>query len=73
VNLASTEIEKTIKPMKCQKGQLFYLNIPKSVPKRYHYSGTHRIGDVIVESSVGHIVYKTKKEAEKSHLKADHG
>lgn len=56
--LASVEIEKVIKPLKCQKGQLYYLHTPKSVPKRYHYSGTNRIGDIILESSVGHIVYK---------------
>lgn len=57
-DLAGIEIEKEIKPLKCQKGQRFYVHTPESIPKRYHYSGTHRIGDVIIESSVGHIVYK---------------
>lgn len=84
-NLATVDIKEEIKPLKCQKGQRIYVHTPEAVPKRYHYGGS-RVGEIILEASVGHIIYKcvqislpfkevlrTKKEAKTGHPKGDHG
>uniref|UniRef100_A0A1I7RSU5 Venom phosphodiesterase 2 n=1 Tax=Bursaphelenchus xylophilus TaxID=6326 RepID=A0A1I7RSU5_BURXY len=66
-------ITEKIAPFRCKKGEYYYVHTPDTLPKRYHYASTPRVGDVILESSVGHIMYKNKQREEKSTLRGDHG
>ncbi|CAD5225199.1 unnamed protein product [Bursaphelenchus okinawaensis] len=66
-------ITEKINPFRCKKGEYYYVHTPDTLPKRYHYASTPRVGDVILESSIGHIIYKNKEREAKSTLRGDHG
>ncbi|KAI6199800.1 Ectonucleotide pyrophosphatase/phosphodiesterase C27A7.1 [Aphelenchoides besseyi] len=72
-NKTNVDIEKEMQPLKCLKGERFYALTPKTVPKRYHYSKSSRIGDVILESTLGHIIHLNKEEAASLQNVGDHG
>ncbi|KAI6241991.1 Ectonucleotide pyrophosphatase/phosphodiesterase C27A7.1 [Aphelenchoides fujianensis] len=72
-NKTNVDVEKEMKSMKCLKGQRFYAMTPETIPKRYHYGATKRVGDIVLESSFGHTIYATKDDAKKDINVGDHG
>uniref|UniRef100_A0A183USX0 Venom phosphodiesterase 2 n=1 Tax=Toxocara canis TaxID=6265 RepID=A0A183USX0_TOXCA len=67
-------VEHIIRPLKCHQGQSYLAYKTEHAPMRYHYRGSHRIGDVLIEARPGVLILSSKKYIEwgKRRL-GDHG
>uniref|UniRef100_A0A914XR42 Uncharacterized protein n=1 Tax=Plectus sambesii TaxID=2011161 RepID=A0A914XR42_9BILA len=65
---------QVVDKMKCLNGTNFRVYEPKNIPKRLHYAKSYRIGDVIIDSAPGSMVFPDKKSAEDDwDEQGDHG
>lgn len=51
-------LTEKLEALACLRGEHFYALTPPTVPRRYHYAGTPRVGDVILESAIGHTLFR---------------
>ncbi|VDK46829.1 unnamed protein product, partial [Anisakis simplex] len=60
-----TTVDKLIAAMKCKKGESYLTYRTMLTPARYHYSGSKRIGDVVMIGRPGVLIFKDQKDANK--------
>ncbi|KHN76781.1 Ectonucleotide pyrophosphatase/phosphodiesterase family member 3 [Toxocara canis] len=59
-----TSVDGLIETMRCQHGKNYLTFKTKLVPARYHYSGSKRIGEVVIVGRAGALIYKTRAQAD---------
>uniref|UniRef100_A0A183CEN1 V-SNARE coiled-coil homology domain-containing protein n=1 Tax=Globodera pallida TaxID=36090 RepID=A0A183CEN1_GLOPA len=69
----STLLNKVLAPFECSGGQIFRVYTRDSMPRRYHYTRSGRIGEVVIDSAVGTKLFKTVKQMNSSTMKGEHG
>ncbi|VDM48002.1 unnamed protein product [Toxocara canis] len=62
--LINTSVDGLIETMRCQHGKNYLTFKTKLVPARYHYSGSKRIGEVVIVGRAGALIYKTRAQAD---------
>uniref|UniRef100_A0A0M3IUH6 NUC domain-containing protein n=2 Tax=Ascaris lumbricoides TaxID=6252 RepID=A0A0M3IUH6_ASCLU len=68
------KVEELIRPLKCNKGRNYLAYKTEHMPIRYHYRGSHRIGDVVIEGRPGVLLLRSKNDVEWSKKRlGDHG
>uniref|UniRef100_A0A914I5I5 Ectonucleotide pyrophosphatase/phosphodiesterase family member 3 n=1 Tax=Globodera rostochiensis TaxID=31243 RepID=A0A914I5I5_GLORO len=69
----STLLNKVLAPFECSGGQIFRVYTRDSMPRRYHYTRSGRIGEVVIDSAVGTKLFRTVKQMNGSTMKGEHG
>lgn len=59
-----TNVDDFIANMKCQRGKDYFVYKTKLTPSRFHYGGSHRVGEVVILGRAGVYISKTQAEIE---------
>ncbi|MFH4976545.1 hypothetical protein AB6A40_003254 [Gnathostoma spinigerum] len=72
LNSSSMSIDELMGKLKCiNNGKLLREYSRKTIPSRYHYSTSNRIGDLVLDGQLGTAIYRDRKS--EFLLAADHG
>ncbi|KHN78351.1 Ectonucleotide pyrophosphatase/phosphodiesterase C27A7.1 [Toxocara canis] len=69
----SADIDRKMEKLKCKEGVLYRVYEKRSIPQRYHYTRSNRIGEILIEGVAGTSFFKTKEDANKERVRGDHG
>uniref|UniRef100_A0A915BGV6 Extracellular Endonuclease subunit A domain-containing protein n=1 Tax=Parascaris univalens TaxID=6257 RepID=A0A915BGV6_PARUN len=59
-----TSVDSLMEPMKCHRGKNYLTYKTKHTPVRYHYRGSYRIGDIVIEGQAGAFILSTRADEE---------
>ncbi|CAG9535434.1 unnamed protein product, partial [Cercopithifilaria johnstoni] len=65
------KIKKTMEELKCRNNEYYRIYDKRQLPKRYHFSKSNRIGDIILDGQLGTIFHENY--AADYHKTHDHG
>ncbi|KAL3097395.1 hypothetical protein niasHS_003843 [Heterodera schachtii] len=68
-----TLLNKVLAPFECSGGQIFRVYTRETMPRRYHYARSGRIGELVIDSAVGTKLFKTAEKMNASKMKGEHG
>ncbi|KAL3107170.1 hypothetical protein niasHT_011889 [Heterodera trifolii] len=64
-----TLLNKVLAPFECSGGQIFRVYTRETMPRRYHYARSGRIGELVIDSAVGTKLFKTAEKMNASKMK----
>ncbi|VDN07316.1 unnamed protein product [Thelazia callipaeda] len=71
ISILQKNIEETMNELKCFNKDIFHVYDKRRLPKRYHYSASNRVGDIILDGEPGAIFFRN--QASDYHITRDHG